>query len=296
MEMKDLRYFINVVEFGSFTKAAANIYLSQPTLSKSIKKLEQELKVELFERSTRSLKLTDAGEIVYRQGLKILDTTNELNVLLDDLRNLPTGEIKFGIPPLVGTLFFPTIATSFGKKYPHVSLKLIEVSAKKVEALIDEGQVDVGIIVIPTDTGKFNVSTFIKEEFMIFTNIDHPLANEECIHLEQLRNENFIIFSREFTTHELIIQACEKAGFSPNVVYESSQWDIITELVKNRLGITMFPKSILTRIDTTTVKPISIDSSPMWELGIITKKDRYQSFAVKTFLQFLEKEFHEFIV
>lgn len=289
MEMRDLRYFIHVVEYGSFTKAAANIYLSQPTLSKSIKKLEQELGVELFERSTRSLKLTDAGEIVYKQGLKILDTSNELKVLLADLRNLPTGEIRFGIPPLVGSLFFSDIATNFGEKYPHVSLKLIEVSAKKVENLVDEGKVDVGIVVIPTDTNKFNVSTFIKDEFLVFTSLDHPLAKEKSICLEQLRNEKFIIVSQEFTTHTLIVQACEKAGFIPNIVYESSQWDIIAKLVKNRLGITIFPKSILSNIDTTTIKPIFIKSFPMWELGIITKKDRYQSFAVKTFLQFLKK-------
>src|SRR5690554_4268503 len=103
MELKDLRYFMEVVDYGSFTKAAVNTYISQPTLSKSIKKLEADLNVELFERSTRKLVLTDAGEIVYKQAAKILGSTKELHTLLDDLMNLPTGTIKIGIPPLIGT-------------------------------------------------------------------------------------------------------------------------------------------------------------------------------------------------
>ncbi len=98
VELKDLRYFTEVAYYGSFTKAAASTYLSQPTLSKSIKKLELELNVELFERSTRSLMLTDTGEIVLQQARKILGATDELSCLLDDLINLPTGKLRLGFP------------------------------------------------------------------------------------------------------------------------------------------------------------------------------------------------------
>ncbi|UGB31994.1 LysR family transcriptional regulator [Metabacillus sp. B2-18] len=194
MELKDLRYFTEVANYGSFTKAAVNTYISQPTLSKSIKKLESELKVELFERSTRKLMLTDAGEIVYKQALKILGSTDELSRLLDDLMNLPTGQIKIGIPPLIGTLFFPTIAKKFRELYPEVSLELIELGAKRIEHLVDEGQVDVGMIVLPTEDRKFNITPFINEEFMLYTNQSHTLANSNEVKLHQLAEENFILF------------------------------------------------------------------------------------------------------
>src|SRR5699024_12725513 len=82
---------------------------SQPTLSKSIKKLESTLKVELFERSTRKLVLTDAGKIVYEQAQEIIGATNQLTTLLDNLALIPEGKIKFGVPPLIGALFFPEI-------------------------------------------------------------------------------------------------------------------------------------------------------------------------------------------
>ncbi|KKK36377.1 LysR family transcriptional regulator [Mesobacillus campisalis] len=287
MELKDLHYFTEVVNYRGFTKAAANTFVSQPTLSKSIKKLEVDLGVELFERSTRKLELTDAGEIVYSQAMKILTITDELKILLDDLRNLPTGTIKIGIPPLIGTLFFPSIAKSFGEQYPEVSLKLIELGAKRIEHLVEEGEVDVGIVVLPADSTKFNVNPFRKEDFMLYTSACHPFAKKEGIELEELKAEKFILFNREFALHHLIIKRCQEAGFLPDIAYESSQWDLIAELVAASLGITLLPKSIYEKMDKNAVVTIPLHDPPIWELGIITKKDRYQSHAVKALIEFL---------
>lgn len=291
MELKDLRYFTEVAHYGSFTKAAASTFISQPTLSKSIKKLESELKVELFERSTRTLMLTDAGEIVLKQASKILEATDELSILLDDLINLPTGKINIGIPPLIGTLFFPAIAKEFKQQYPEVSLELIELGAKRIEQLVEEGQVDVGIVVLPTDQSKFAITPFIKEEFMLYTSTNHRLAHLDEVNLQQLSEESFIVFNREFALHELIIKECQKAGFQPNIAYKSSQWDLITELVVSELGITLLPKSIYRKMDHDTIKMIKLLSPPMWELGFITKKERYQSFAVRALLEFVSEGF-----
>ena len=105
MELRDLKAFMAVVEHRSFTKAAHDSFVSQPSLSKSIKKLEESLQVELLNRSTRNVELTDAGSIVYHQGQKIMQAVQELHILLDDLLNIKTGAIKLGIPPLIGTLF-----------------------------------------------------------------------------------------------------------------------------------------------------------------------------------------------
>lgn len=106
MELRDLKAFMSVVEHGSFTKAANESFVSQPSLSKSIKKLEDTLHVELLNRSTRNVELTDAGSIVFKQGQKIMLSVQDLHILLDDLLNIKTGSIKLGIPPLIGTLFF----------------------------------------------------------------------------------------------------------------------------------------------------------------------------------------------
>src|SRR5690625_1281528 len=179
--LNELEHFIAVVDHGSFTRAAKNNFVSQPTLSKSIKKLETRLKVELFDRSTRSMVLTDAGELVYSQAYKILGATNEMNELLDDLMHTPSGEIKIGIPPLIGTLFFPMIAKYFGKEHPQIDLQLFEHGSKRVEYLVEDGQIDAGIVVLPVNNNKFNILPFFEDVFKFFAGSEHPLANKEII-------------------------------------------------------------------------------------------------------------------
>lgn len=291
MDLTELKYFAAVVEHGSFSKAASHIFVSQPTLSRTVKNLEKELNVALLERSTRRLILTDAGKLVYDQAKKIIGATNDINVLLDDLMDHPSGEIKIGIPPLIGTLFFPQIATKFKKLYPDVSLHLIEYGAKRIEHLIIENEIDVGIVVLPVNTKNFDVLPILKEEFMVFTSTQHPLAQRELLDLAELTNENFMIFTKEFSLHNLIIEKCKSAGFYPNIVYESSQWDLITELVYANLGITLFPKTIYGKMNHNNIQAIPIHNPFLWELGVITKKDNYLSYGLRSLLDFLEEEF-----
>lgn len=291
MEFSDLKYFTAIVEHGSFSKASAHIFVSQPTLSRTVKNLEKKLNVSLFERSTRKLILTDAGKLVYEQAKKIIGATNELYVLLEDLMDHPTGEIKIGIPPLIGTLFFPQIAKEFTKTYPDVSLHLIEFGAKKIEQLIMDSDIDVGIAVLPVNTKNFDVLPILKEEFMVFTSIEHPLAEKEIIDLTELAHENFVLFTPEFSLHNLIIEKCKSANFYPNIVYESSQWDLITELVHADLGITLFPRTIYEKMNQNEIKAIPMKHPFLWELGVITKKNQYLSFALRSLLDYVKEAF-----
>lgn len=290
MELKELEHFVAVVRYGSFSKAASHIYISQPTLSKSVKKLENTLQVVLFERSTRNLNLTDAGKLVFEQANKIINQTIELTTLLDDLRNTPVGEIKIGIPPLIGTLFFPMIAKNFTNLHPNISLQLIEHGAKKIEYLIESGEIDIGIVVLPVQEEKFTVLPFVHEDFMFFCHRNHPLANQKSIDITSLHQESFILFNQEFALHRLIIEHCKNFGsFYPNIAFETSQWDVIAELVSVELGITLLPKSIYSKMDMTSILAIPLHSPPMWQLGVITKKDRYITYAVRALLNFLQE-------
>lgn len=289
MELRDMKNFIAIVQSGSFTKAAENSFVSQPSLSKSIKRLEERLNIELLERSTRYVRLTDAGKVVYEQSKKVILAVEEVPMLLNDLKQVHSGVIKIGIPPLIGTLFFPTLAREFNEKFPNVHLELTELGAKLIWQLVDNGDVNLGFVVLPTNDNLFDVKPFIEDEFVLFIHRNHPLANEEVISIKQLKHERFITFSEEFTLHDLVKQACTKAGFVPNVVYKSSQWDLIVELVASQLGITILPKSIYEKQSNADVKTIPLKEELLWKLGIITKKGGYQPFAVKEFLSITSK-------
>jgi DNA-binding transcriptional LysR family regulator len=288
MELRDLKAFMEVADHKSFTKAAANSYLTQPSLSKTVKKLEEELQVELFDRSTRHLRLTDAGEIVYQQGQKAFAAMSQLNVLLDELRDVVSGEIKIGIPPLVGTLIFPEIARDFHNQYPKVTLELVELGARLIEKLVEEGEIDVGVVVLPANETKFNIYPLIKDEFVLYLHEDHELAQRSSVSLSELKEEKFILFSKDFTLYDYIIGVCEEKGFTPDISYQSSQWDLIVELVSFNLGITLLPKSIYNKQTNHNVKVITLENSNLlWEIGMITKKEAYHSFALKELLKVL---------
>ncbi|WP_339261230.1 LysR family transcriptional regulator [Lysinibacillus sp. FSL K6-3209] len=291
MELRDLKAFMDVVEYGSFTKAANESFVSQPSLSKSIKKLEDNLHVELLNRSTRHVELTDAGHIVYKQGQKIMRSVHDLHILLDDLLNIKTGTIKLGIPPLIGTLFFPEIARKFHQQYPNVHLELVERGAKLIGTLVENGEVDMGIVVLPTDERKFVVQSFVEDQFFVYINEQHPLAKQDTILLQDLKNESFIIFTEEFTLHDYVIKSCKSAGFTPIIGYKSSQWDLIVELVSSNLGVTLLPYSIAAKQTNQNVKIIPLQNYHMpWRLGVITKKNTYQSYALKQLLKTIRSE------
>jgi DNA-binding transcriptional LysR family regulator len=290
MELRDLKSFIEVASHKSFTKAAAHSYLTQPSLSKAVKKLEDELHVELFDRSTRSLRLTDAGRIVFQQGQKALCALEELDILLDEMKEVVVGEIKMGVPPLIGTLFFPGIARSFHDKYPKVTLELVELGAKRITQLVESGEIDLGIIVLPASETKFDVYPFIEDEFVLYLHEDHHLVKNKVVTISDLKDEKFILFSEDFALHDYIKQSCEEAGFTPEISYQSSQWDLIIELVSSNLGITLMPISIYYKQTNQNVKMIPIEKPNLyWKLGLITKKDAYHSFALKELLKMLEK-------
>ncbi|TMU83924.1 LysR family transcriptional regulator [Bacillus sp. BHET2] len=290
MDIRQLTYFNEVAKYKSFTKASNVLHLSQPTLSKMVKSLEEELDMELIDRSSRQIELTEAGEIVYEQGQVILESLDHLSTHLYDLMNLKRGKIKIGIPPLIGFLFFPSIIKRFKGDYPDIQIQLNEHGANKVEQDVGDGLLDLGVIVLPMDEEEFDIVPFLSEKLMVFVHSSHHLANKEAVEMSELQEEDFILFSEDFALHDMIIQECRKAAFQPKIAYESSQWDFISEMIGQNLGISIFPESISKKVDQNVVKSIPIVNPTMpWNLGIITKKGRYVSYAVREFIKMQEK-------
>ncbi|MDR7074032.1 LysR family transcriptional regulator [Fictibacillus barbaricus] len=288
MDIRQLTYFNEVAKHKSFTKASNMLHLSQPTLSKMVKGLEDELDIELIDRSARQIELTEAGEIVYEQGKMILESLDNLSANLYDLMNLKKGKIKIGIPPLIGFLFFPRIIKEFKKLYPNIQLHLIEHGANKVEQEVSDGLLDLGVVVLPMDEGEYDIVSFISEQLMLFVHAAHPLAENEKVEMKDLQEESFILFSEGYALHDRIIQECANAGFNPQIAYESSQWDFISEMIAENLGVSIFPESIAKRVDKTIIKAIPIENPTLpYKLGIIKKKVKYVTYATREFIRML---------
>lgn len=287
MDIRHLEYFLEVARNQSFTKAAEKLYITQPTISKTIRNMEDEWGVTLFYRQGKRIELTDAGHIMYQQAQQMVDSFQRVSAELEDLMNLKRGHLRIGLPPMVGSSFFPEVIGQFHRDYPKITIQLIEDGAKKVEADVESGQTDIGVAVLPVNKDVFHYYSFVKEKLNLLVHPSHRLAGRDHVHLNELANEAFVLFREDFTLHDRIIRECVSAGFEPRVVYESSQWDLISGMVAANLGIALLPETICKEIDSSRVTILPLDNPSIpWQLGMIWRKDRYLSFAVREWISF----------
>ncbi|GGD01937.1 cidABC operon transcriptional activator CidR [Pontibacillus salipaludis] len=288
MDIKHLQYFIAVSRFNSFTRAAEELYLTQPTISKMIKNLEEDLGVVLFDRSRKKLTLTHAGKVILKQA-KVIDAAyQDLEVEINQLVELKKGEIRIGLPPLMDTTFFSTMIGQFHEKYPHITFQFMEHGSKRIEEQVANEEIDIGIVVLPTKEGTFEHLTFSKEKLKLIVPPSHPLAKRNEISLRDLKNEEFILFNKDFVLRERIVQSCRQAGFEPTVRSESSQWDFIEEMVACKLGITLLPESVIKNLHR-DLCPIPVQAPSLtWELDIIWNPDHYLSHAAQEWVDFVQ--------
>lgn len=292
MESRQLGYFLEVAKQLSFSKAAEKLNVTQPTLSKMVKNLEEELDVLLFDRTTKHMELTDAGEIVFEEAQEIMRLMNNLSDKLADRMKIKKGHVKIGLPPVIGSLFFPNLIRDFRQYYPNIQIGLEEEGAKKVEKMIEEGTVDFGVAVLPVNQEMFDSNPFVKSELKLIVDAGHPLAEADTIPLKRLQNESFIFMREGFALHDRIREHCIQAGFNPNVIYESSQWDFITEMVAKGNGVAILPEPLCRKLDPSMIKMISIIEPKIpWDLAVIWKKNKYLPYATKVLLQFIKSNF-----
>lgn len=290
VDIRQMQCLIEVARLKSFTKAADALYITQPSISKTIKGMEEELGVVLFDRVGKRVELTDAGQLIVAQAQQIVASFQNLTAELDDLRNLKRGHIRIGLPPMVGSSFFPRVIGQFHQRYPEITIQLFEDGAKKVESDVADGLLEVGVVVLPTVQEGLSSFPFVEEKLKLVVPTDHPLADRKRVELHELAEEGFVLFREDFTLHDRIIGECKKAGFQPRVIYESSQWDLISEMVAVGLGITLLPETICREIDEERVRILSLIHPVIpWKLGLVWREDRYLSFATREWIRFAQE-------
>lgn len=292
MDLRQLSYFLEVAEHSSFSKASHHLHLSQPTLSKMVKSLEDELGVLLFDRSTRRIHLTDAGEVVQAHAQMIMKSLENLSYALTDMTQMKKGKLTLGLPPVIGASFFPKIIAQFHQLYPNVKIQLVEEGGKLVEQSLLEGGIDLGVVVLPVDEEIFEVVPLVERELMLVVNTDHPLANKSQVSLLDLKEESFILFRKGFALHDRVRETCIRCGYEPIVTYESAQWDFISEMVSSNLGISLLPETICKKLDPAHITAIRmVEPKVHWNLAIIWHKHHYLSHAARAWIRFVRDIF-----
>lgn len=283
MDIKALRYFVELVVQNSFTKASIALFVTQPTISKMIKKLEGDLDQTLLNRRGHHFKLTTAGQIVFDKAQVILAQMDELNRQLVDLNELRRGTLRVGIPPMVGHLY-ADIIRHYRRLYPDVELTILEYGGRKIERAVLDGELDIAFTMI---------SEYLEDNLKLLTFSVYPVLAvlpdiskwQACPSLEwsDLQDESFCMYTREFTLSESITHACQRAGFTPQIAARSSQWDFLTALVRSG-GVAFLPQPLCERMDHRGLITRPITPTIDWNLGVIWHSQRYLSRAAQAWL------------
>lgn len=245
MELRHLQYFVTVAEELHFGRAAARLNMTQPPLSQQIKQFEEELGFPLFHRSKRVVELTAAGKVFLHEVRGVL---HQLDKAVDHARHTARGELGKIIIGFVGTATYdilPPVVREFRELYPSVSIELKQLSVPQQLGALLNGELDIGFL-HPTSPHEELVSRLMKQSECIFAiPKNHPLAKKEAVTIEDIRHEPIISLSQESwpSLYQHFVLLCEKYGFSPNIVQEAAEYQMVIGLVTAGIGIAVIPKS-----------------------------------------------------
>jgi len=291
MELRALRYFIEVVRQQSFTAAADKMHVTQPTISKMVKALEDEIGTPLLLRDARQMVLTDAGRIVWQRGQDVLAAQAQLQAELDDLAMLGRGELTIGVPPMGGSLFTPTIA-AFRQRYPRVELKLFEHGSRAIEAALISGELELGGVLQPVDPATIDVLPISHELLWLVAQKGSRWDGAASVPLGDLAAEPFVFYGESLALNDVVLHACREAGFVPQIVGRSGHWDLMAALVLAGVGIALLPAPYCRRLDSArfTCLPVR-DPDITWDMAIGWKRNGYLSHAARAWLEVAKENF-----
>ena len=258
LELRQLEYFCNVGEFENFTRAAQELRVSQPSVTKAIKSLESELQLTLIDRSQKRISLTKEGKIFLEYARKIIKDVDEALQDMQQFKIEKENVIKFGLPPMVEAYLFPNFFIKFRAAYPDIELDIKEYNdSNEIQQNLKDGTLDFGIIFTSANK-KHNLSIkLLSDEYSFCLPKNHKLANKKSLTFAELKDEKFILQQRGTYQHKKIYERCAKYGYSPNVLLYTSQLKTIKQLVTNAAGVSILPNFVLNAECDFCIKKIS---------------------------------------
>ncbi|KGS00924.1 LysR family transcriptional regulator [Burkholderia sp. ABCPW 111] len=249
MDLKQLRYFVAVAEELHFGRAAKRLFISQPALSFDIRKFEDELGVQLFARTSKSVALTNAGEVLLGEARRLLLQAQEARRLTIRSASGLAGRLRIGFVNSMLYRGLPPAVRRFEADYPNVEVVLKEMNTHEQVQAILRAQIDVGYAHWGTFPPEIDADTIFSEPFLCCLPASHRLARRKRIDLATLAHEPFILFPRDAAPHyhDLIIAQCVSAGFSPQIRHEARLWQTVLTMVEFEMGVALVP-SVLRQV------------------------------------------------
>lgn len=245
MELRHLRYFIAVAEELHFGNAAKRLNISQPPLSQQIKQLEEQLQVNLFNRTNKKVELTEAGKLLYDHAVRLL---REVEATIEDVQSVAKGlkgELKLGFSGSVAFEILPLLLQASRTYFPEITIELAQLTTSEQVKALEYREIDIGILVPPIDNPVIETEPFRIEEFVVCLPETHPLTQQKVIDIQDLQHESFIMAPKHSGVgyYHSIFAIFEDAGFTPHISQTANEQLTMVSLVASGFGVAIVPQS-----------------------------------------------------
>tara|TARA_R110001583_G_scaffold335_6_gene3052 strand:- start:4055 stop:5002 length:948 start_codon:yes stop_codon:yes gene_type:complete len=242
MTITQLKYVLAVAEHQNFTVASEHCFVTQPTLSMQIQKLEDELGTKIFNRNKKPIQLTEIGKKIIDQAKIIVDESNRISDIVDQQKGFIGGDFKLGIIPTVMPTLLPIFLKSFIKKYPKVNLKIEELTTEEIIKKLTDGHIDVAIAATPLENENIKERVLYYEPFIGFIPSEHRLFKNTTIDINDLNIEDILLLEDGHCFKENVINLCSTFGQkNQHFQLHSGSFNTLIKLSKEGLGMTLLP-------------------------------------------------------
>jgi LysR family hydrogen peroxide-inducible transcriptional activator len=259
MNFRALQYFVKLAELKHFSKAANACFVSQPTLSTQIRKLEEELGVSLVERAPRKVMLTPIGEDIAHRARHVLRDIEHIKDAARRSKDPETGTIKLGIFPTLAPYLLPHVIPAIRQKYPELRLQLAEEKTEEILNMLDQGRLDAGLLALPVEDNGMEIEILFEEPFVTAMPSSHPLCEKQSISLQDLEGEELLLLEEGHCLRQQALAVCKLAGAHERVDFHATSMETLRQMVAINAGVTLMPvlsvKPPIQSTDNITLRP-----------------------------------------
>ena len=271
MNIRDLKYLLAVAELKNFSKASDACFVSQPTLSNQIKKLEEELDIQIFERTNKKVLVTEIGEKIIASAKKIIDETEHIKELAEYSKDPLSGNFKLGAFPTLATYIFPDIVSKIKKAIPKIKLILVEEKTAQLLEQLKSGELDAAFIALPIHDDYLESISLFEDEFLLATSKEHPLAKQKQISRTDLLDYKLLLLEEGHCLRDQSLEVCHLTGLEEEDV-RATGLETLRQMVKAGTGITFMPEIAIQKGER-GIKYIPFKSpAPTRRIGIVYRK------------------------
>jgi len=276
MNLRDLEYLSAIGELKHFRKAAEKCFVSQPTLSGQIKKLEEEIGVQLLERTTRNVFLTPIGEEIVKIARRILADVDSIENMVSTFSDPMSGPLNIGLIPTIAPYLLPLIMQPLNKTYPKLEIVLHELQTEVILNKLSEGSLDAGILAVPLEMKGLEEIILYTEPFFVAANIRHPFAAKLCIKVEDLLDETVLLLEEGHCLRGQVMEVCSQTMTKERKDFQGTSLETIRHMVSTGIGITLIPQTAIDQKNLTqksSIKYIPFNKpAPARRVGLLFRK------------------------